>query len=175
MLNNNGLLSKTPVNWVLKPPAPACEVEGLVKELSIPPLLASVLWARGFRSNVRLELEPPLELTSIPTLAEAASKIAQALKDHKRILIHGDYDADGITGTAVLTLGLRALGGDVTPFLPNRLTDGYGISPKRIEEHIQKADLFITVDCGISNIVEINNLQAAGVEVIVSDHHHMGV
>ncbi len=171
---NSNISTKVCTRWVLRPPAPAFEIEGLVKELSIPPLLASVLWARGFRGDVRSELEPPLELTQIPALGEAAARLEQNLKNDKRILIHGDYDADGITGTAVLTLGLRALGGNVTPFLPNRLTDGYGISPKRISEHIEKADLFITVDCGVTNIEEIKSLQDAGVEVIVTDHHHIG-
>ncbi len=168
------LPSKLDAHWVLKPPAPASEIERLVKELSIPPLLASVLWARGFRDNVQQTLEPPLTLTEIPALDQAVTRLEHALKNDERILIHGDYDADGITGTAVLTLGLRALGGNVTPFLPNRLTDGYGISPNRISEHIEKADLFITVDCGITNLNEIKSLQDAGVEVIITDHHHIG-
>ncbi len=171
---NSHLPSKICPHWVLKPPAPTSEVERLVKDLSLPPLLASVLWARGFRGDVLSELEPPLNLTHIPALEEATARLEQALKKGKRILIHGDYDADGITGTALLTLGLRALGGNVTPFLPNRLTDGYGISPERINEHIEKADLFITVDCGITNLEEIKGLQNAGVEVIITDHHHIG-
>ena len=168
------LPSKLDTHWVLKPPAPASKVEHLVKELSIPPLLASILWGRGFRDNAQQALEPPLTLTQIPAFDQAVERLEDALRNNKRMLIHGDYDADGITGTAVLTLGLRALGGNVTPFLPNRLTDGYGISPKRISEHIEKADLFITVDCGITNLEEIKNLQDAGVEVIVTDHHHIG-
>ena len=104
----------------------------------------------------------------------AAERLAGALEGGKRILIHGDYDADGISGTAVLTLGLRALGGRVTPFVPNRLRDGYGVHPGRVAEHAANADLFVTVDCGISNRAEIHALQAAGVEVIVTDHHHPG-
>lgn len=178
MINNSSSPSYPAenVDWVLNTSAPVSELESLVKELSIPPLLASILWARGFQTqaNIRDELEPPLKLTNIPDLLTAASRLEHALKNKERIVIHGDYDADGITGTAVLTLGLRALGGKVTPFLPNRITDGYGISPKRLNEHIEKADLFITVDCGITNLVEIKDLQDAGVEVIVTDHHHIG-
>jgi len=149
-------------------------VERLVRELSIPPLLAGVLWARGVRAEPREVLHPPLTLTPIPELLEAAARLAAALAGGKRILIHGDYDADGISGTAVLTLGLRALGGDVTPFIPNRLTDGYGVHPARVSEHAARADLFLTVDCGISNHAEVRALQAAGLEVIVTDHHHPG-
>ena len=157
--------------WAVRPAAPPAEVERLVRELSLPPVLASVLWARG----VDLDgLRPPLELTRIPELVTAAERIAAALGQNKRILIHGDYDADGISGTAVLTLGLRALGGRVTPFVPNRLKDGYGVHPNRVAEHAAAADLFITVDCGVSNRAEVHALQAAGVEVIVTDHHHPG-
>lgn len=157
--------------WAVRPAAPPAEVERLVRELSLPPVLASVLWARG----VDLDgLKPPLALTRIPELVTAAERIADALGQNKRILIHGDYDADGISGTAVLTLGLRALGGRVTPFVPNRLKDGYGVHPDRVPEHAAAADLFITVDCGISNRAEVHALQAAGVEVIVTDHHHPG-
>ena len=159
-------------HWAVRPVAPPQGVAQLTRELSLPPLLASVLWARGIRS--RDELAPPLERTRIPELTQAAERLAWALREKKRIMIHGDYDADGISGTAVLTLGLRALGGNVTPFVPNRLTDGYGVHPERVPEHAAKADLFVTVDCGISSRAEVAALQAAGVEVIVTDHHHPG-
>lgn len=158
--------------WRVRPVAPPSGVAQLTRELSLPPLLASILWARGIRS--RDELSPPLERTRIPELSEAAERLALALREKKRITVHGDYDADGISGTAVLTLGLRALGGNVTPFIPNRLTDGYGVHPARVPEHIARSDLFITVDCGISNRTEVAELQAAGLEVIVTDHHHPG-
>ena len=162
------------VRWTVRPPAPPAEVEKLARSLSVPPLLASILWSRGLQDEAANYLNPPLTLTQIPDLDAAAQRLEHALTNKRRILIHGDYDADGISGTAVLTLGLRALGGNVTPFIPNRLTDGYGIHPDRVDEHIAKADLFITVDCGISNLDELKRLQDAGVEVIVSDHHQPG-
>ncbi|MEM6429994.1 MAG: single-stranded-DNA-specific exonuclease RecJ [Deinococcota bacterium] len=161
-------------HWQVRPSAPPAALRPLIQELQIPPLLASVLWARGFRGDALSHLTPPLTLTQIPDLEAAAARLEHALKHKKRILIHGDYDADGITGTAVLTLGLRELGGNVTPFIPHRVKDGYGISPNRVDEHIANADLFVTVDCGIANLDELARLQAAGVEVIVSDHHHPG-
>jgi single-stranded-DNA-specific exonuclease len=160
--------------WRVRPPAPPHVVTQLCRDLDIPPLLASVLWGRGLREDALDALQPPLEPSAIPDLSRAAERLELALRSGRRIVIHGDYDADGISGTAVLTLGLRALGGNVTPFIPNRLTDGYGISPYRVEEHIACADLFITVDCGITNLSEIKRLQEAGVEVIVTDHHHPG-
>lgn len=160
--------------WTLRPTAPPQVVAKLARDLGVPPLLAGILWSRGLQGEALDALKPPLTLTEIPDLHEAARRLEHALKGKKRILIHGDYDADGISGAAVLTLGLRALGGKVTPFIPNRLSDGYGIHPERVLEHIERADLFITVDCGISNLQEIEALQKAGVEVIVSDHHQPG-
>ncbi len=160
--------------WRLRPSASPKVIKQLCQDLQIPPLLASILWSRGLGTEAVKHLNPPLELTQIPDLDAAAERLEHALKNKKRILIHGDYDADGITGTAVLCLGLRALGGNVTPFIPDRLKDGYGIHPDRVEEHISKADLFITVDCGITNLPELKRLQDAGVEVIVSDHHQPG-
>ena len=157
--------------WTVRPAAPPHAVETLVRELSLPPLLASILWARGVSVEA---LKPPLELTRIPELLTAAERLHDALKSKKRIVIHGDYDADGISGTAVLTLGLRALGANVTPFIPNRLREGYGVHPDKVAEHAERADLFITVDCGISNRAEVHALQALGTEVIVTDHHHPG-
>ena len=160
--------------WAVRPPAAPSEVKALCQTLKVPPLLASILIARGLGEDTNSQLEPTLTLTQIPDLDKAAARLEDALKQKRRIMIHGDYDADGISGTAVLTLGLRALGGNIIPFLPNRLSDGYGIHPERVHEHKERCELFITVDCGISNLAEIKLLQAAGVEVIVSDHHQPG-
>ena len=172
----NAALTQMPLTtrWTVRPAAPPEAVKQLARDLCIPPILASILYARGFRDASTAWLQPPLALTPIPELNEAAARLEHALQSKRRILIHGDYDADGISGTAVLVLGLRALGGNVTPFIPNRLTDGYGVSPHRVKEHAARADLFITVDCGISNLEEVKRLQAKGVEVIVTDHHHPG-
>jgi single-stranded-DNA-specific exonuclease len=126
------------------------------------------------RDDAADHLDPPLAPSAIPDLTAAADRLVDAIERGRRVRIHGDYDADGISGTAVLTLGLRALGARVAPFIPHRVRDGYGIHPDRVVEHAAEADLFLTVDCGISNLDEIAALQAAGVEVIVSDHHTPG-
>jgi single-stranded-DNA-specific exonuclease len=165
---------KVPVRWAVRPVAPPFAVKELCQRLGIPPILASVLYARGLTLDSLHHLQPPLELTKIPDLEAAAERLEIAIKNKKRVLIHGDYDADGISGTALLTLGLRALGADVTPFIPDRLHDGYGIHPGRVREHIERADVFLTVDCGITNLKEIEMLQAANIEVILSDHHQPG-
>ncbi len=160
--------------WTVRPPAPPHHVASLSRALGVPPALAAILWARGLRDDAADHLNPKLVRSPNPGLVEAASRLAEAIERRERILIHGDYDADGITGTALLLLGLRALGGRVEAYLPNRLTDGYGISEARVEEHASRADLLITVDCGVTNLAEISALQARGVEVIVTDHHTPG-
>ncbi len=172
-MSRDPYLPPTP-RWRLRPPAPPEAVEALCRELKVPPLLAEVLWSRGLREDADAHLNPPLAPSRVANLDAAAERLEDAIRGRRRILVHGDYDADGISGTAILTLGLRELGADVTPFIPDRLTDGYGVHPDRVAQHADAADLFLTVDCGISNLEEIRRLQAAGVEVIVSDHHTPG-
>lgn len=162
------------LRWLVRPPAPPQAVAALARSLQVPPALAALLWSRGLRDAAPDHLTPPLVLSPNPALAEAAVRLAEAVAQRKRILIHGDYDADGISGSAILVLGLRELGANVEAFIPNRLTDGYGVNPDRVAEHAERADLFITVDCGISNIEEVASLQKLGVEVIVTDHHTPG-
>ena len=138
----------------------------------VPPVLAAMLWSRGFPAvHAASTLAPAFEPSAIPTLDAAAERLALALDRGERILVHGDYDADGITGSAVLLLGLRALGGQVEVHLPNRLTHGYGIHPDLVPAHAERSDLFITVDCGITNLDEVAALRALGSDVIVTDHH----
>lgn len=168
-------LERPHVRWSARPAAPPADVERIVTRLGVPPLLASVLWARGLAGDeAQVALDPPLVPSRIPTLDAAADRLARALEQGERILVHGDYDADGITGTAILLLGLRALGGRVEPFLPNRLTHGYGVHPDLVDRHAQRCDLFVTVDCGITNVAEVERLTASGTDVIVTDHHTPG-
>ena len=174
MIDTVPAATRPEVRWLVRPPAPPHEVERLVRELGVPPLLASMLWHRGIRDDAAEQLSPPLLPSAIPTLATAAERLEAAVRQGRRILIHGDYDADGVSGTAVLLLGLRALGANVSTFIPNRLQDGYGVHPDRVEEHAERCDLFITVDCGVTNLEEVARLQRLGVEVIVTDHHQPG-
>jgi single-stranded-DNA-specific exonuclease len=160
------------VHWRLRPPAPLEALEVFSRTLGLSPKIAAVLYSRGIHSAEALE--PPLELNPNPALLEAAARIVAAMRAGKRIRIHGDYDADGITGASVLTLGLRELGANVHAFIPHRLTDGYGVHPDRVPEHLEACDLFITVDCGVSNLEEIASIVAGGAEAIVTDHHAPG-
>ncbi|TSA88188.1 single-stranded-DNA-specific exonuclease RecJ [Deinococcus detaillensis] len=140
-------------------------------EFEVSPMLAQVLFARQLR---RHHLEPVLTLTPNAGLLEAAQRLVVAIKAGKRIRIHGDYDADGVSATATLVWGLREVGANVHGFIPHRLNEGYGVHPDRVTEHAEAADVLVTVDCGVTNLEEVRSLLSLGVEVIVTDHHSPG-
>src|SRR5690606_27803957 len=167
-------MTESRVRWSVRPPAPVAAVAALSRTLNVTPALAAILWARGLHDAAPDHLDPPLQLSPNPSLVEAAARLEQAIEAGERILIHGDYDADGITGTAILLLGLRELGAKADAFIPDRLGDGYGVSLERVDEHAARADLFVTVDCGISNAAEVTRLKELGVDVIITDHHTPG-
>lgn len=102
----------------------------------------------------------------------AVERILEALSNKEKILISGDYDADGVTATSILVLFLKKMGADVDYVLPNRLIEGYGLSDLMVTriEQIQPT-LLITVDCGISNPEQVQHLMETGIDVIVTDHH----
>lgn len=102
----------------------------------------------------------------------AVKRIFSALQKQEKILIYGDYDADGVCSTAIIYSALQGLGGDLDIYIPFREGEGYGINPKAVQWIIsQKFNLVITVDCGISNKEEIQTLKDAGIDTIVTDHH----
>jgi single-stranded-DNA-specific exonuclease len=158
--------------WKFREWPPVSELRPLVEQMGIPPLAAAVLWNRGFKRAE--DLEPPLELLPIEGLEPAALRIIEALEKRQRIRVHGDYDADGLTGTALLLNGLGRIGADIHAFIPHRLGEGYGVLMDRVPEHLEACDLFITVDCGISNHAELKELVDNGVSVLVTDHHSPG-
>lgn len=105
-------------------------------------------------------------------MEKSVARVKKAIENKERIIIFGDYDVDGITGTAILVHALRHLGATVSFRLPNRVTDGYGLSKKFIDEFIEKKiDLVITTDCGISCAKEVKQAQENGIDVIITDHH----
>ncbi|MDP9763462.1 single-stranded-DNA-specific exonuclease [Deinococcus enclensis] len=162
----------TPVTeWRLAPPCTEAELVAAMRTWGVSAPLAQVLVGRGVTQDL---LTPELSLTPNPALREAAGRIVKAIRDRRRLRIHGDYDADGVSATAVLVLGLRELGADVHGFIPHRLTDGYGLHPDRLAEHAAACDVLVTVDCGVTNLEEVRGLLDLGVEVIVTDHHSPG-
>jgi single-stranded-DNA-specific exonuclease len=108
-------------------------------------------------------------------MAAAVDVIASAVRAGQRILVHGDYDVDGQCATAVLTRALRVAGGDVHPFLPHRMTDGYDFGPAGLAEAERiRAALIVTCDCGITAVEAVARAKAAGFRVVITDHHLPG-
>lgn len=105
-------------------------------------------------------------------MEKVLSRIDQAISGRERIIVFGDYDVDGISGTAILVHTLKKINANVSYRLPNRLTDGYGLSEKFIPEFAEKnVNLVITVDCGISCASAISLAKQKGIDVIITDHH----
>ena len=106
-------------------------------------------------------------------MEKSVSRILRAIRNKERILLFGDYDLDGMSGTAILYLALKHLGAEVSYRLPSR-ADGYGLSPKFITEAAAHGvSLLITVDCGIANSAAIEQAAAKGIDVVVTDHHSL--
>jgi single-stranded-DNA-specific exonuclease len=164
--------------WDLPSTAQLQQSDQLASNLDLPLTAAQVLVRRGLHdadeASRFLELGPD-DLVDPFRLAEcgdAARRILVAIEATEKIVIHGDYDADGICGTALLTRGLRRLGAHVEPFLPDRHRDGYGVASRLIEHAgTRGVDLLITVDTGSVASAEFSRAEELGIEVIVCDHH----
>jgi single-stranded-DNA-specific exonuclease len=165
---------------VERPPAPTT-VELLARGLGVQPALAALLAQRGLttpelaRRFLRpglADLADPYALAGMP---EAVAAITRAVRDGRGILVHGDYDVDGQCATAVLTRVLRAAGARVTPFVPHRLRDGYDLGLAGIAAAREAgAGLILTCDCGITAVAAVEAARAAGMEVVIADHHLPG-
>ncbi|MCX5688156.1 MAG: DHH family phosphoesterase [Candidatus Omnitrophica bacterium] len=147
----------------------------LNENLSVSTIIAQLLINRGmqdidkiksFLNNDLSELYNPFLMKGV---SEAISRIKKALDKKEKILIHGDYDVDGVTATALLFFTLRELGAKPVYFIPDRLTEGYGLGSSGVEEAVKiKVDLVITVDCGISSHEEVDALNKYGIDVIMT-------
>ena len=105
-------------------------------------------------------------------MREAVDRILRAVANRERIVIHGDYDVDGITSTVMLRRAIEMIGGDVGHFVPDRHRDGYGLQPATIERlHADGARLIISVDCGIRATEAAIRARELGVDLIITDHH----
>ena len=115
------------------------------------------------------QLHDPLKLADLEC---AADRLLLAIANRERIAVHGDYDVDGITSTVILRRALELLGADVGHFIPERLTDGYGLQPGTIDRlHAEGVKLIVSVDCGIRAPEAARRARELGVDLIITDHH----
>ena len=169
------------LRWVVAPRPERAAVLALAERLHLPEPLAALLVQRGQADpeDARHYLRPALGSLSDPHallgMREAVEAIAGVVRAGGTILVHGDYDVDGQCATALLTRALRAGGADVAPFLPHRLRDGYDFGPAGLQAaQAAGASLIVTCDCGITAVETVRAARAAGIGVVVTDHHLPG-
>ena len=166
--------------WNLAPSQPLLTGQ-LIRELPLSPLLAQCLVNRGLvtKEEVSDFLKPKLKLLAdpflIPNMEVAIERLWKARSNDERLLIYGDYDADGITSTALLVEALTELGWNVQAYLPGRFDDGYGLSAISVEKCLKQFDinLLLAIDCGSTSNEAIDCLNKNKVDVIVVDHHQL--
>jgi len=161
--------------WNLLPPLTDADI---IAGSGLSPLLVQLLWNRGItspgampvflRSDASLLTDP----FRLPGMEAAVTRLYRALLSGEKIGIFGDFDADGITATAVLVQGLTRLGTVTIPYIPHRQTEGHGLNHTGLKSlHEQGVSLVISVDCGITDIEEVHQAMEAGLDIIITDHH----
>lgn len=177
----SGVYRAGPPRWEVAEAPAAHAARELSRSLSLPGDLCRILVARGHHTpeaardflRPRLEHLPPAD--TLKDLPAAGDRILRAIRDGETVLVHGDYDVDGICATALLTRWIRRLGGRVEPFVPHRIDDGYDLGPAGLARaRAVGASLLVTVDCGIVAHEAVRTAVEQGADVIVTDHHAPG-
>jgi len=169
-----------PKRWHVRP-HDAAAVAALERAAGVPSLVAALLVARGvtdpaavkaFLGGTLTDLRDPETLPGVPA---AADRILAAVRAGRQIVIYGDYDADGMTATAILVGCLEALDAAPRWYVPNRFEEGYGLNAEALETlAAEGASLVVTVDCGIASVAEAARAKELGLELIITDHHAFG-
>jgi len=163
--------------WLIPPPVPP---DVLSRLSHLPPLLVQLLYRRGIetREEADVFLERRWEGPSpfaLKGMHDAVTRIRRAIRQGERIAVYGDFDADGVTGTALLTEMLEGLGAQVRGYIPHRIDEGYGLNKESLERLRQDGfRLVVTVDCGIRSISEVEFAQGRGLDMVITDHHTVG-
>ena len=160
-------------SWELAPPPAGSTLPG-----AVPAPISALLHSRGITTpeDLAVFLDPPHHLPHNPMrfneMDRALARIYQAVERRETVGVFGDFDVDGITGTAIITEGLTNMGVPVVPYLPHRRDEGHGLSPpalRRLAE--QGVGLLITVDCGVTAAAEVAQAREMGMDAIITDHH----
>ena len=152
------------------------EARALARELELAEPVAVALVRRGYRTaeeaRAFLAADESHDALEFERMAEVVERLQAAIGADRRITVHGDYDVDGVSSTAILVGALRSLGADADWYIPDRLGDGYGLTLAGVETLATRGtELLITVDCGIGCAEQVAAARDRGLEVIVTDHH----
>ena len=175
------LRARPRARWILPAEPDAAVVEQLRHELHLPTAICRLIATRGYDApdDAKAYLRPRLDHLHDPgsllDLDRAVQRLIRALREQETILVHGDYDVDGICSTTLTVRTLRMLGGNAIPFIPRRLIDGYDLTNAGVRAAKEAgATVVVTCDCGTSAHTPIGELQGSGIDVIVTDHHLPG-
>ena len=169
--------SLTNKRWRVLPPAPP---EYMQRLRHLHPVIAQVLYNRGFHQpqdittflNRDLSFDNPFRLKD---MNRAVDRIRQAIRKRQNIVVYGDFDADGVTSSALMASVLKHLGARVRVYIPHRVDEGYGLNKAAIKRLATAGThLLLTVDCGIRSVEEVAYAQHLGMDVIITDHHSVG-
>lgn len=170
-----------PRRWIMPLPLREESVSALSESLGLPDDVCRILLRRGVDApdQARAFLRPQLSAVhspyDLPDMQPAVERVERAIDGGQTILVHGDYDADGMSSAALLTLGLRDLGGRVEAFVPHRTRDGYDLSDAGLEKAAELgASLIVTADCGVTAAGAVRRAAQMGIDVVVTDHHRPG-
>lgn len=147
---------------------------------NIPPILAQLLHNRNIEPDqaglfLRDGNYTRFDPFKMKGMGAAVDRITQAVKARESIAVYGDFDADGVTATALMVHVLRRIRADVRPYIPDRIDEGYGLNTPALERLAQEGcTLVITVDCGIRSVIEVEQGIAAGLDMVITDHHSVG-
>lgn len=165
--------------WVLHDEHP--DVPRMMELINVPRVIAQILLNRGVSTfdDARYFLKPTLDDLHSPFLMAdmdlAVERIADAIDRKERIMVFGDYDVDGTTATTLLYLTIKLLTDEISSYIPNRMTDGYGLSIEGLQEARKRGvTLILAVDCGITANAEVDQAREMGIDVVIIDHHVPG-
>ncbi|MCD6518864.1 MAG: single-stranded-DNA-specific exonuclease RecJ [Anaerolineae bacterium] len=165
----------TAQRWFLRRRRPPKDFLSRFPELD--PVLARVLYARKIDTPAKVyaflagkgELANPFSMAG---MNQAVARLRQALRRGEHIVVYGDFDVDGISATALLVSALRLMGAHVSPYIPDRFTESYGLNKEALKRLRQEgAQVVVTVDCGIRSVEEVRYARSLGLEMIITDHH----
>lgn len=167
--------------WMIRSVKNDTLVEELRSTLKVDPIVSRLLVQRGITTYQEAEsfFKPDLAALHDPFLMkgmnEAVNLLTDAIKNEKRVLLYGDYDVDGTTAVAVMYNTLSPVLKDLSYYIPDRYTEGYGLSDQGVDHAVQEGiSLMILLDCGIKSVEKIARLKENGIDVIVCDHHTPG-
>jgi single-stranded-DNA-specific exonuclease len=164
--------------WQVAPRLPP-EIDRALYEF--PPILRQILYNRGYRSKeaardfLEAKFPPDTDPSRLAGIPAAVERLKQAIQSGEPIAVYGDYDADGVTSTALLVQALTRLGGRASGYIPHRFDEGYGLNNEALDSlYSEGVKVIITVDCGIRSLEEARHAKQIGLDLIVSDHHQIG-